>query len=370
MTELDIIYCYRDRDLLRVKNSLESLSFQTSKNFRVIFVDYGSSEKFSSEIKELCGKYEFCNYTCIDTEGKMWNRGDALNYGILLSSARFVFTADVDLVFKKNFTSVLLSHQDEHLAKFFAVGYLDASATGKISQKKPEGFTFSVSEDFALGMGLFSRKMLNEVNGYNSFYALWGQEDNDLKLRLEKAGFQTYFEKNVHLLHQYHKPAADSAEIPDGWVQYMKDYYQSYEHRPHSFRGLSSINIPLQRPAKKIFRSGNDFYQEINGRELFLRHTLINKIATTEKGKELSFLIQALPTPGSSGVFKIAKHGANLLRFFGIPLRVIPFHKTQYLTVTEIKHQIYFTVKCLEGMIEDYYIMASEKSVRLIIVKK
>src|SRR5689334_15362901 len=130
---LDIIFCFRDKEVLKVKNALDSLSRQENKNFGVIFIDYGSSSRNSEEIKKLCASFPFCRYEYINSEGKMWSRADALNWGFHLSKADFVFTADVDLLFKKNFTDFVHRSMSEETAIFFSVGYLSENNSKKIN---------------------------------------------------------------------------------------------------------------------------------------------------------------------------------------------------------------------------------------------
>jgi glycosyltransferase involved in cell wall biosynthesis len=43
-----IVYAFRNRDVLRVKASLDSLQQQTHSDFKVVFVDYGSETIFSN----------------------------------------------------------------------------------------------------------------------------------------------------------------------------------------------------------------------------------------------------------------------------------------------------------------------------------
>ena len=94
--KITFIYCYRDRDLERVKLSLDSLANQTNKEFRVIFVDYGSDLKRAAEVEEIVDSYDFAEYCYNDTRGKVWNRSHALNTAIRLAETEFVFTSDVE----------------------------------------------------------------------------------------------------------------------------------------------------------------------------------------------------------------------------------------------------------------------------------
>ncbi len=50
---ITILYPYRNRDLERIKRSLDSLVVQTDQRFKVLFVDYGSTPKQASLVKQL-----------------------------------------------------------------------------------------------------------------------------------------------------------------------------------------------------------------------------------------------------------------------------------------------------------------------------
>ena len=61
-TEIDIIYCYRDRDSAHVQASLQSLAMQEDKRFKVTFIDYGSSDANSKTVNAICKHFDFCTY--------------------------------------------------------------------------------------------------------------------------------------------------------------------------------------------------------------------------------------------------------------------------------------------------------------------
>src|SRR3954467_15820883 len=96
---IEIIICFRNRDLNRIRYGLQSLAAQTDKNFSVLFLDYGSNQSVSKSAAELCADFTFCNYLFADSEGKLWNRSQALNLGILQSRADYLFMADADLLY-------------------------------------------------------------------------------------------------------------------------------------------------------------------------------------------------------------------------------------------------------------------------------
>lgn len=371
-TSIDIIYCYRNRDLQRVKNSLDSLAIQSSNNFNVIFIDYGSDDGIANQIKKLCESYSFCSYVYIDSQGKMWNRAEALNYGFYVSKADYVFTSDIDMLFDANFIKTISADLESNTAEFYSVGYLSEEDTKKIDITHLSNLKYTKSENFALGMVLMPKKMVIHINGYNSFYAIWGQEDNDIKYRIEKAGFNTKFvDEKIHMFHQYHPVSnTDSSSIPDGWLQYIKDYHEHYKLETKSFSGLDTITIPVERPAKTVFLE-SDTFKSLNYRKLFIRHELINSILKINSGKHLSCSFDVNKNiMAKSGIYKLSKIINKLFNVVKIPLEVKLKYREQYIDKNEIRNEIYFILKSLETFIKDYYITISDDSIKLVIVRK
>ena len=58
---ITIIYPYRNRELERIKHSLDSFARQNNLDFKVIFVDYGSKKDNAVNIKPEVEKYTFCS---------------------------------------------------------------------------------------------------------------------------------------------------------------------------------------------------------------------------------------------------------------------------------------------------------------------
>jgi glycosyltransferase involved in cell wall biosynthesis len=368
---VDIIFCYRDRDAARVKNCLDSLAMQDNKNFRVVLVDYGSSSQNAKTIKQLCASYTFCRYEYIDTTGKMWNRADALNYGFYSSSADYIFTSDVDLVFKNTFVSFLHSIKKENVAHFFSVGYLDEKTTASLDLSKLDSIPFTKSESFALGMLLTSKITIATVNGYNSFYTLWGQEDNDIKYRIEKNGYSCMFVKEQTLmLHQFHPPANTEEILPSGWLQFMKDYHEHFKSNPVNYKGLDSVVFPLERPARKVFESTKKFIT-LQARILFIRHSLIHALLNSSSGTSHAFCLRPEQLSiANSTVFKLGKGLSKIFKTVGVDLVAESKHKQQYSFIKDIRDEVFFVLKSFEDHIEDYYYEIGSEDIKLVIIKK
>ena len=66
--KVTIVFPFRDRDMQRVKRSLDSLQEQTCNDFIVMFIDYGSNPNLSKEIKALVIHYSFVAYYYLHTQ--------------------------------------------------------------------------------------------------------------------------------------------------------------------------------------------------------------------------------------------------------------------------------------------------------------
>lgn len=367
MSQLSIIFCYRNKDVYRVKNALESLNLQDNKDFQVLFVDYGSSESSSKEIAALCKNYTFCTYLYIDSQGKFWNRAEALNYGILNCNSSWIFTADVDLVFMPGFISRLHKEKADNEAKFFCVGYLNASQTQNLDLNALHKLSHTRSQDFALGMVLTSRSVFNKVNGYNMFYAIWGMEDNDLKARMDMHGIKTDFVQDVLMLHQYHSPASTAeGGMPEGWIAFSKDYFSS----GGALIGLDKLVFPPPRPARD-FKTDPDFIsKKISGRILFIRHQLVDAIVNSrEKKMVLVMDLNSHKLPQNTTTVKLIRRLNVLFTKLGIEAHAVSNFKEQYSSAREIRNEIYFAVKSFSLQLADHYIEESEDHITLAIVK-
>jgi hypothetical protein len=371
--KIDIIYCFKNKDVSRVKKSLDSLALQSDRAFNVIFIDYGSDESFALEIKNVCQQYEFCTYYYVNSFGQMWNRGDALNYGFKLSSAPYVFTSDIDMVYKKNFISYLLHlSKDEMMTHFFAVGYLNQKQTDGLNINRLEKLNFTRSENYALGMMFSARVVIEQINGYNSFYAIWGIEDNDIKKRIEKAGFKTGFISNeVLMLHQYHLPS-DGVSLPSGWKQYLKDYNEHFFIEQPEFNGLKELDWPRKRASLDMVKNGNLTVKKLFGRRLYIRHCILNDIVNQKIDEPIKYEIELSDYlyPNNSTAFKFMRFFNTLLSSLNLPFKLESLFKEQYLDKKDVYDEIYFLLKSLENSIVDYYFNHFENKIILVIVKK
>ncbi len=199
-----LLYPYRDRDLTRVKRSLDSLRKQSDTNFHVVFVDYGSRSSMASEAKELIASYEFAEYRYYHTQYQPWNKSRALNSVIKEMNEGCFFVADVDMIFHSEFIATAISLQQSNRAVYFQVGFLDEAETKLDTSFEDYQIKFTSSEG-ATGLTMFPVAAVHAIRGFDEFYHFWGAEDTDIHIRLKNNGTEVlFYDKQLLLLHQWH----------------------------------------------------------------------------------------------------------------------------------------------------------------------
>ncbi len=201
---LSIIYPYRNRDLNHVRNSLNSLGNQTSKDFKVFFVDYGSDTDIGNQARKICEAFPFVQYKYYSVQDQPWNKSRALNSIIKFLNEGYCFVADIDMLFHPDFIEKAIHLQKPERTVYFQVGFLRHDAA--VETKKFKEFkNYRKSTYEATGLSLFPVKALKDVQGFDEFYHFWGAEDTDMHVRLKNAGSDVFFyDEQILMLHQWH----------------------------------------------------------------------------------------------------------------------------------------------------------------------
>ncbi len=226
--KLSIVFGFRNRDALRVKRCLDSLSDQTQSNFKVCFVDYGSDEEVQEEIKPLVQSYSFCKYVYVPTQGNFWNRSHALNIGVRASTpSEYVLTTDVDLIFPHNFIERMLGILSPEKEIHFSARDLPSgfSQWAQLNRGKKFG---EMRPNTALGLvqGVH-RSKFEAIGGFDEFYCIWGVEDEDLSERLTASGITTEWVdfEDCTLYHQWHPTSGRrNFKLPGRWQEFLVKY--------------------------------------------------------------------------------------------------------------------------------------------------
>lgn len=201
---ITILYPYRNRELERIKNSLDSLVHQSNMDFKVVFVDYGSAFEISENVKQLLSTYKFVEYIYSYHLYQPWSRSKAINVGLRYVETEYVFIADIDIIFHQDFINKLKILKTPKTNYYFQVGYLSQKES---SLKKEFNDYRIVTKSIPEGKGLsfFKLESLLAVNGFDEFFHFWGAEDQDIHERLKKYGdIEFFYDQEILLLHQWH----------------------------------------------------------------------------------------------------------------------------------------------------------------------
>jgi hypothetical protein len=211
---ITILYPYRNREIQRIKNSLDTLLNQSNTEFKVIFVDYGSSFEISENVQQLIKEYKFVEYVYSYNIYQPWSRSKAINIGLRFVNTEYVFIADIDILFHKDFISILYALKQPKTNYYFQVGYLNNKES--IPKKDFNDYKI-ISKSIREGKGLsfFKLESLLSVNGFDEFFHFWGAEDQDIHERLKIQGdVEIFYDQEILLLHQWH-PTFESLKKDD-----------------------------------------------------------------------------------------------------------------------------------------------------------
>lgn len=201
---ISIIYAYRNRDLARVKASLDSLALQTNTNFEVRFVDYGSELNIANEMKELVLSYSFAQYFYVNTAKMLWNKSKALNFGIKMASNEYIFIADVDIIFSPDTVNFLIKNAKPTFVHLFRLNYLSKEESQKLYQSFAINDLKVKHSGNVNGLVLASKSAFYKVHGFDEFFHFYGSEDVDLYERFKNAGFEIIQHEETLFYHNWH----------------------------------------------------------------------------------------------------------------------------------------------------------------------
>jgi glycosyltransferase involved in cell wall biosynthesis len=294
---LTIIYPYRNREVNRVKKSLDSLASQNNKEFKVVFVDYGTPKEQAKEIEELVTSFPFANYQYYSTQHQPWNKSRALNSVIKNLKGSFCFIADIDMIFHSTFVETALLLQKEDEAVYFKVGFLDEKETQATRSFSEYKISFESDEE-ATGLTLFPVKKLKEINGFDEFYHFWGAEDTDVHARLRNNGTTvTFYDKDILLLHQWH-PSYRSKESKSLSQSLQLTGIVQLNHQHLKFAKQHKVTIvnPKQWgevPSAKTFaklEAGSPNKIKISNQKEVIDHFLFVELPTLSHGLHTFFI--------------------------------------------------------------------------------
>jgi glycosyltransferase involved in cell wall biosynthesis len=266
-----IIYSYRNRDVDRIKRSIDSLCSQTFKDFEIIFINSGSSEKFSSDISKLINGYKNCRYIYTETRGYPWNKSNALNIGIKSAKYDYILINDIDIIFPKDLLEKIKNRVNEKNVVFTRYYFCDQKFNDWENVSTDNKNFYRANED-ACGVLCVSKKHFLEMNGYDEYFYFWGIEDRDVRNRFQLLGLKEVWDDDIYQFHQWHQVKTFSTDryMPVGFWPKIQEYY--FKNLKKLKRNDSNFGKLLKSDERKIFE-----YIDLSKNEIIKKNNVFIK---------------------------------------------------------------------------------------------
>jgi len=229
--KISIIIVYKNRDTERVRHVLDSIANQTFQYLEVIFIDYGSDEKYRTAIQSLVESYSFTRYYYNDSRGMPWNRSHAINTGIRLASSDYVLLGDIDWVYSPETLEAMINAAEKNV-RVYCRNYLlpeNIPFNHSLFTNVPADLPLT-NENGGGGAHLIHKMQLEKIRGFDEYYCFWGVEDRDLYSRLDQMEMKTFCLdiKKYPVFHQWHPDASGAKKgfFPDRWWESMNMHFQ------------------------------------------------------------------------------------------------------------------------------------------------
>ena len=243
---ISIIVAYRNRDAKRVKFFFDSLEKQTNTNFEVVFIDNGSETNIADEIRGIVEQYSFVTYLYHDTRGKEWNRCIALNIAVQYAKGEYISITDIDLMYHPQYVEELYKIVSLDSQIFTRVLMVDQSFTNYELIFSYASVPGELCHTSGKGIVTFSKKIFNEIGGYDEYYSDWGVEDNDMYIRLKAYGLNEIWLNHeiTPVYHQWHISRDNFARYPDKWHDDIAFHYIINQKNPIRVNPIPQV-IPI-----------------------------------------------------------------------------------------------------------------------------
>ena len=200
----------------------KSIEAQTNKDFEVLIADGGSDnyEDLVRYCQERTGSIKFRIVQC--KIGKPFERAKLNNVGIRNSRTPYILCSDVDMFFASNFVQTILDNVEPNVfleartmywkpqltsmiydGTIDPINDLDSARRGRIKKRTSAG-----------GCECTHIDSWSKVRAFDERYIGWGSEDQDLLIRVERAGIRVKWlcesREEIMIFHQHH--AKDDVE--------------------------------------------------------------------------------------------------------------------------------------------------------------
>lgn len=381
--KISVLIPYRNREIASVRRCLEALAQQSYQDFEVIFLDYGSDDTMRSQVQALCADYEKVKYFYSHTQGYFWSCSQAFNQAFYYASGEWFVMLDVDLITPPNLLEEALAQITPDCFLVFRVLYLPLHFEDweALKNNVPTYMNFSVSGNSSVGNIFVAKKHLIKIQGYDTFYRIWGEEDIDVVRKLKSLGLKTKMTnpEELPIFHQWHPNNKNL--LPKGWQEAIQTHSKNkvLVTAPPSvnfFEGYPVTHAD-ERPALRRFQQ-NQWQKEEEFHFAFpIERSYVQfmkKFVQLSSG-EAMYIAQTfseiIPQKGSR-LANMMKRANKLLERAKISYRWVEIDKidTELIYASTIANFLFYFILEMEADIGDYYYEHKGEEIFFVVVKK
>lgn len=212
-----------------IKESVESILFQTYNNFEFIIIDDGSKDRTAEIVESF--KDERIKFFKRENAGLI----EQLNFGLQQSKGEFIARMDADDFAHSEKLGIqidfLTSNKDVHLAGT-NFDFIDENGKMIMNKKMPEmhaniEFMMPFIDSVLHSTMLTYKKVLVDSGGYNKEYS--GVEDDELFLRLLSKGYKMHnIQKTLYKYRIVNRPSEHYELQNSGYYKCGKKYIEEF----------------------------------------------------------------------------------------------------------------------------------------------
>nr|WP_299202776.1 glycosyltransferase family A protein [uncultured Brumimicrobium sp.] len=376
--KLSIIYCFKDRELSRIKRSVESLYPQLGNNDEIVFVDYGSNTNIKGEVENYLKDFLQIEYIYVEAQGRLWNRSHALNIGVKNSTSEYVMMADIDLIFSQSFLNKLKSQFQTTDLVNYQCHYLPQKFK-KYDQllNKPSKYAkcFKKSTNEGLGLMAVKKSLFEEVNGYDEYYRVWGMEDNDIIHRFKLIGKETtWLRPDSYVFHQWHPTSGirTRENIAKGWQSQQSVYFK--EKNKLIIRSQNWGESFSKRTIASQVIAPDFEYELTEYNPIYATYFIKNKLNEHEPNQVIRFSYNntSIEELKKTNVFKLISWFNKWSKRIKFPMVLESdlYHFGDRSTIYDFRDIFHYFLLMNEKDLMDYYLSQRSQSIELTIMLK
>ncbi len=381
--KISVLIPYRERDTAAVQRCLDSLAQQSYQDFEVIFLDYGSSDTVRKQVETLCSQYEKVKYVYSHTQGYFWSCSQAFNQAFYYASGEWFVMLDVDLIVPPYFLQKALTQITPDSFLVFRVFYLPLHFEDwEALKSNVHGYmNLTVSGNSSVGNIFVAKKHLSKIQGYDTFYRIWGEEDLDIVRKLRSIGLKAKITRpeQFPIFHQWHPH--NKHLLPKGWqaaiVNHSKDKVLVTEPpTSHFFEGHPVISFS-ERPAllryqEKRWQESEKFSFDFPIERSYTQ--FMKRFAQLASGEAIyvsQIFSEIIPQKGSR-LANLMKFSNRVFERIKVSYRWVEIEKaeTELIYASTIANFLFYFVLEMEASIGDYYFEAQGEKISFVVIKK